>query len=153
MLLAAGWAVQRKDAVNLGAARGVAVREFTMVDGHGRADYLLFVDRKAVGVIEAKADGAVLANVEPQAEMYADGLPDIVPAFVRPLPFVYVSTATETGFWDRLDPEYRRRRVFWFHRPDTLLDELERSVVSPGGPERATLRQRLLRPPELNESG
>ena len=31
----------------------------------------------------------MLANVEPQAEMYADGLPDIVPAFVRPLPFVY----------------------------------------------------------------
>lgn len=153
MLQAAGWAVQHKDSVNLGAALGVAVREFTMLEGHGRADYLLFVDRKAVGVVEAKPAGAVLANVEPQAEMYADGLPHNVPALVRPLAFVYVSTGTETGFWDRLDPEYRRRRVFWFHRPETLLDELQRWIVSPDGPERATLRHRLLRLPELNESG
>ena len=153
MLEVAGWVVQNKNAVNLGAGLGVAVREFTMAEGHGRADYLLFVNRKAVGAIEAKPAGAVLANVEPQAEMYATGLPDNVPGFMRPLPFVYVSTGAETGFWNRLDPEYRRRRVFWFHRPETLVDVMDRCTSSGDTPSTATLRQRLLQLPELNESG
>jgi type I restriction enzyme R subunit len=153
MLDRAGWVVQRKDAVNLGAGIGVAVREFHMAPGHGRADYLLFVNRKAIGAIEAKPAGALLANVEPQAEMYATGLPDNVPGFMRPLPFVYVSTGPETGFWNRLDPEYRRRRVFWFHRPDTLLDVMNRCEESAGVPNTATLRQRLLQLPELEETG
>ncbi|HZL81612.1 MAG TPA: hypothetical protein VFC06_06735, partial [Demequina sp.] len=48
-LTAAGWAVQDKRDLNLFAAEGVAVREFTLAPGHGRADYLLFVDQRAVG--------------------------------------------------------------------------------------------------------
>lgn len=40
--------------MNLGAARGVAVREFPMAHGLGDADCLLFVDRKVVGMVEAK---------------------------------------------------------------------------------------------------
>jgi type I restriction enzyme, R subunit len=54
MLEAAGWAVQGASAVNLSASHGVAVREFVMKKPHGRADYLLFLDGRAVGVIEAK---------------------------------------------------------------------------------------------------
>lgn len=57
MLTAAGWAVQDARAVNLGAARGVAVREFVLKPPHGRADYLLYVDGEAVGVVEAKKEG------------------------------------------------------------------------------------------------
>jgi hypothetical protein len=49
-LTACGWVVQRYRKVNLGTGPGVAVREFPMAEGHGDADYLLFVDRKAVGV-------------------------------------------------------------------------------------------------------
>ncbi len=49
-----GWVVQKYRQINLAAGRGVAVREFPMEEGHGDADYLLFLDRKAVGVIEAK---------------------------------------------------------------------------------------------------
>jgi type I restriction enzyme, R subunit len=45
----AGWLVQDRSEVNLAAGRGVAVREFIMAPGHGRADYLLFLDRRAVG--------------------------------------------------------------------------------------------------------
>jgi len=41
MLGAGGWAVQDASAVDLAAARGVAVREFVMRAPHGRADYLL----------------------------------------------------------------------------------------------------------------
>lgn len=60
MLEAAGWAVQDARTANLAASRGVAVREFILEPPHGRADYLLFVDREAVGVIEAKPEGATL---------------------------------------------------------------------------------------------
>lgn len=58
MLAEAGWVVQDASAANRGAGLGVAIREFTMAEGHGRADYLLFVDRRAVGVMEARKAGA-----------------------------------------------------------------------------------------------
>jgi type I restriction enzyme R subunit len=38
-----------------------------MAAGHGRADYLLYVDQKAVGVIEAKPEGTPLSGVEWQS--------------------------------------------------------------------------------------
>jgi hypothetical protein len=48
----------------VGGGRGVAVREFPMAKGHGVADYLLFVDGKPVGVVEAKKTGTPLVGVE-----------------------------------------------------------------------------------------
>lgn len=66
MLRAAGWDVQDRQELNLRAAQGVAVREFVMAKGHGRADYLLFIDRKAVGALEAKKVGeSALARGRP----------------------------------------------------------------------------------------
>ena len=62
-----GWVVQKYRQVNLAAGRGVAVREFPMEEGHGDADYLLFLDRKAVGVIEARKAGSTLTGVEWQS--------------------------------------------------------------------------------------
>jgi type I restriction enzyme, R subunit len=76
----AGWAVQDAKATNLGAARGVAIREYPLKRGHGFADYLLYVDRKAVGAIEAKKEGDTLTGVEVQAAKYGDGIPDHLPA-------------------------------------------------------------------------
>lgn len=67
LLQAAGWAVQSVDAANLHAARGVALREFPLEPGHGFADYLLYVDGKACGVVEAKKQGATLTGVEVQS--------------------------------------------------------------------------------------
>jgi len=58
----AGWAVQDKRDLNLFAGQGVAIREAVMASGHGRVDYLLYVDRKAIGVIEAKPQGATLSG-------------------------------------------------------------------------------------------
>jgi hypothetical protein len=69
----AGWAVQDRAELDLGAARGVAVREFGV--SAGEADYLLFVDRAAVGVIEAKKIGYTLTGVEEQNARYRVGLP------------------------------------------------------------------------------
>ncbi len=119
-LAACGWLVQDHKAMNLYAAQGVAVREFVMAPGHGRSDYLLFVDAKAVGAIEAKPSGTPLAGVEPQSAKYAAGLPGDLPAIVNPLPFLYESTGDETMFTDGFDPDPRSRQVLTFHRPEEL---------------------------------
>jgi type I restriction enzyme R subunit len=77
LLAAFGWTVQDRADINLHAARGVAVREFPVESGF--ADYILFVDRKAAGVVEAKKVGATLSGVAEQAGSYATGLPQNVP--------------------------------------------------------------------------
>jgi type I restriction enzyme R subunit len=129
LLAAAGWAVQDVKSANIHAARGVALREFQLKDGYGAADYLLYVDAKAAGVIEAKKLGATLTGVELQSGRYSKGLPDALPAWQRPLPFIYESTGAETHFTNRLDPDPRARSVFAFHQPDTLVKWL--SVPQP----------------------
>ncbi|MCB1302324.1 MAG: hypothetical protein KDB28_14025, partial [Tetrasphaera sp.] len=58
----AEWSVQGKKNLNLFAGDGVACREVVMKAGHGRAGYLLYVDKKVVGVIEAKPEGATLSG-------------------------------------------------------------------------------------------
>jgi Bacterial sugar transferase len=58
-LRAAGWLIQDRDEMNLGAGLGVAVREYPLAAGP--ADYLLFVDRRACGVLEAKPAGKTLS--------------------------------------------------------------------------------------------
>ncbi|MCB1943983.1 MAG: type III restriction endonuclease subunit R, partial [Candidatus Accumulibacter sp.] len=131
LLGAAGWAVQDVAAVDLHAARGVALREFPLGAGHGFADYLLYVDGKAAGVIEAKKRGATLTGVEIQSARYAQGLPRSLPAWRRPLPFVYESTGAETHFSNGLDPEPRARNVFAFHRPEKLLEWLKALPQTP----------------------
>ena len=133
-LIASGWVVQDRAAINLYAGRGVAVREFPVETGF--ADYLLFVDRKAAGVVEAKAEGVLLAEVSNQAARYAVGLPANIPHVTFPLPFLYESTGVETFFSDLRDPESRSRRVFSFHRPETLAE-----WISQGDSLRARLRR------------
>lgn len=119
-LAACGWVVQDRTDLNLYAGQGVAVRELIMASGHGPADYLLFVDGKAVGAVEAKPSGTPLAGVESQSAKYAASLPRDLPALVSPLPFLYESTGDETMFADGFDPEPRSRPVVTFHRPETL---------------------------------
>ena len=92
MLVDAGWLGQDHGSHNVAAGRGVAIREVTMRPGHGRSDYLLFVDGRACGVIEAKPAGTTLTEVERQSAKYTTGLPDWVPAWASPLPFAYEST-------------------------------------------------------------
>jgi type I restriction enzyme R subunit len=87
LLQGAGCQVCDAAAVNIHAARGVAVREFPLKSGHGFADYLLYADGKAAGVIEAKRQGVTLSGVEVQARKYTEGLPSGLPAWHNPLPF------------------------------------------------------------------
>jgi type I restriction enzyme R subunit len=124
LLAAAGWHVCDYAQANLHAARGIALREFPLEAGHGFADYLLYVDGKAAGIVEAKKQGATLTGVEAQSARYAQGLPAALPAWRRPLPFLYESTGVETHFTNGLDPEPRARPVFAFHRPEMLAEWL-----------------------------
>ena len=71
LLQAAGWQVCNIDQVNLHAAQGVAIREFPLNTGHGFADYLLYVNGKACGVIEAKKEGATLKGVKVQSKAHS----------------------------------------------------------------------------------
>jgi type I restriction enzyme R subunit len=98
--------------VDLSAARGVAIREFPLQSGFGAADYLLYVGGKACGVIEAKKFGTTLTGVELQSSRYSKGMPASLPAWRRPLPFLFESTGEETRFTSLLDPEPRSRNLF-----------------------------------------
>ncbi len=132
-LVASGWVVQDYKQFNPSAGRGVVLREAPLKSG--TCDYLLLVDRKAVGVAEAKKQGTLLSGVAEQSSHYAVNLPEFIQSTSPDLlPFLYESTGVETFFRDERDPEPRSRRVFSFHRPETLAAWLA---------EPATLRSRL----------
>ena len=134
-LTAAGWHVQNRDALDLFAGLGVAVREVTMARGHGRADYLLYVDKRAVGVIEAKPVGSTLSGVEWQSARYAEGLPSDVLRRARTvdgrLPFVIEASGTETHLTNGYDPAPRARRIAAVPQPRTLARTVRAAEVDP----------------------
>ncbi|MHB1144688.1 MAG: type I restriction endonuclease subunit R [Thiobacillus sp.] len=157
LLEAAGWHVCDASAANIHAARGVAIREFPL-PGYGFADYLLYVDGKAAGVIEAKKEGVTLTGVETQSDKYTKGLPAGLPRWGNPLPFSYQTTGIETRFTNGLDPTPRSRPVFAFHKPELLADWLGYApAVQPGegsaGETAATFLSRLQAMPPLIEEG
>ncbi|MGC9365407.1 MAG: DEAD/DEAH box helicase family protein, partial [Fidelibacterota bacterium] len=102
------------------------------------------MNRVAVGIIEAKAEGTTLSGVHEQTLQYGAGVPENLPHVDLPLPFNYESTGIETYFSDLRDPDSRSRQVFSFHRPETFLEYLK---------DRVTLRGRLRQLPELNTAG
>ncbi|MEW6591285.1 MAG: type I restriction-modification enzyme R subunit C-terminal domain-containing protein [Pseudomonadota bacterium] len=132
LLEAAGWHVCDADKANIHAARGVAIREFPL-PGYGFADYLLYIDGKAAGVIEAKKEGVTLTGVETQSDKYTKGLPAGLPRWGNPLPFAYQSTGVETRFTNGLDPNPRSRPVFAFHKPELLAEWLSYMPFSQSG--------------------
>lgn len=146
MLFASGWIIQNRSDVNLYAGRGIAVREYLLKDSL-EVDYLLFVDRRAVGALEAKPEGYTLTGVEIQSAKYAGKIPDDLDVPYRPLPFLYESTGVETQFTNNLDPEPRSREIFAVHRPETIAIWLEAAEADTTAP---TLRFRLQRMPEID---
>ncbi|RBY75969.1 DEAD/DEAH box helicase [Blastococcus sp. TF02-09] len=152
-LSAAGWAVQDKGRANL-TLPGVAVREVVMASGHGRADYLLYVDRRAVGVIEAKPEGTTLSGVEWQSARYANGLaPDVrLKALTLDdrLPFVFEASGSEVHVTNGYDPVPRARRIFTFPRPETLARTMRDAETDPAA---ATWRAKVRSMPELHKEG
>jgi len=137
-LVNCGWIVQNKKEINLNAATGVAVREY--LTDVGPADYVLFVNKKPVGIIEAKREEEAvrLTEHEHQSGEYATAKLKYLDN--DPLPFVYESTGSITRFTDYRDPKPRSRPLFSFHKPDTFIEWLRRDK---------TLRDRLRNLPPL----
>ena len=158
LLKAAGWHVCDASQANIHASRGVAIREFPL-PGYGFADYLLYVDGKAAGVIEAKKEGVSLTGVETQSDKYIKGLPQGLPRWGNPLPFSYQSTGIETRFTNGLDPAPRSRPVFAFHKPELLarwLESSQNTIAEPSSeymPKGKTFLARMQSMPPLVEEG
>jgi len=142
MLIASGWKVQDRKAIDWSAGIGIAVREYPT--DIGPADYVLFVDKKPLGVIEAKpeTEGYRLTVHESQAEAYAQAQLKYVNNDV--LAFVYESTGEITRFTNFRDPKPRARQVFTFHRPETFKEWMTHDK---------SLRARLLDMPALDKKG
>ncbi|SET29861.1 type I restriction enzyme, R subunit [Nitrosomonas marina] len=143
MLRQAGWRVQDKDKINFTAGPGIAVREYQ--SDVGPADYVLFVDKRAVGIIEAKREEEAqnITVVEEQSGIYAVSRLKWIKNS-EPLPFVYESTGVITRFTNSKDPKPRSREIFSFHRPETLKEWFEQLK---------SLRRRLQHMPPLNRDG
>ena len=111
----------------------------------GPADYVLFIERKPVGVIEAKPEawGQKITTVEEQSAGYAEADLKWLQS-AEPRPLVYESTGALTRFTDRRDPKPRSREVFSFHRPETM----QEWIMQP-----ASLRSRLQALPALRHTG
>ncbi|MDD2611889.1 MAG: type I restriction-modification enzyme R subunit C-terminal domain-containing protein [Bacteroidales bacterium] len=141
-LNACGWVIQNKSNINLNEKLGVAVREYST--DVGPADYVLFVDGKPCGVIEAKREeeGQKLNVHQDQVEGYANAKLKYLRNEL--LPFVYLSTGEITRFTDFTDPKPRAREVFCFHRPETFREWLKREK---------SLRRRLQDLPILPTEG
>ena len=139
-LTASGWIVQDKKAIDFNAGPGIAVREYQT--DIGPADYVLFVDKKACGVIEAKKEevGHKITTVEDQTAGYGNAKLKWITNH-KPLPFLFEATGVLTRFTDIRDPKPRSREVFAFHQPETL-----RAWLEAGTP----LRKRLAAMPALN---
>jgi len=133
-----GWQVQNLQQINLFAAPGVVVREY--LTDVGPADYVLFIDGKPCGIIEAKREeeGHRINIHEEQGENYAKAQLKYLKN--QPLPFVYISTGKINRFTNFNDPKPRAQEVFNFHRPETLQEWLKTGK---------SLRARLLDLPVL----
>jgi len=113
-----GWEIQNYSNANPSAAKGVAVEYFPM-GSVGEADYVLFVNGKAIGIVEAKrlSEGALISK-EPQAEKYSKGFPDEFQKIDENLPFAYIATGSNFKFINYWDPKPRSRDVKAFHNPE-----------------------------------
>ena len=143
MLTEAGYTLQDMGGFNRTVALGVAVREFPT--NSGPVDYLLFVNGKPVGVVEAKAEdkGFSLTGVAEQSKRYTEGGLKYLPEIPN-IRFTYETTGVKTDFCDFVDKKARTREVFSFHRPETLAEWLK---------DETTLRNRLKEFPVFSTQG
>lgn len=142
LLRNAGWAIQSAKKINWNESLGIAIKEYQT--DVGPADYVLFVDRKPVGIVEAKKEdvGQNLSTVEEQSSGYANAKLKYLNN--DPLRFVYESTGVLTRFTDLNDPKPRAREIFSFHTPKTLISWSKQDK---------TLRGRFFDIPELETDG
>lgn len=138
-----GWIIQDMRELNPSASLGVAVREYPT--STGPVDYALFIDGTPVGIVEAKKDdlGESITTVEQQTGRYANSSFKYIRIDYR-IRFAYEATGELTRFTDYNDVKYRSRRVFSFHRPETMKCWLD---------EDDTVRNQLKKLPALDTQG
>lgn len=120
MLQVAGWKVIARSEFTR-AHSAVAVCE-SLMKGNLEADYLLFLDGKAIAVLEAKAEHIALdESVQVQAEQYARRLQLWCPYWESPLPITYISNGKELYFCDLREPNPQYRKLEAMHTPKQLV--------------------------------
>jgi type I restriction enzyme R subunit len=112
----AGWQIVDRNDYSPSVS-AVAVRE-GLLKGNLEADYLLFLNGKAIGVIEAKKENIELSEiVAEQAEKYARKLLNWYPCWQNPLPLVYLSNGKELLFRDICSKNSEYHSIAQMHTP------------------------------------
>ena len=120
----AGWkVVDREDYEPTCTA--VAIRE-GLLKGNLEADYFLFINGKAVGVLEAKREEVDVfsGKVCDQAALYARSVPKIYQAYQKPLPFIFTSNGKELYFCDFREKDYHFKQIITIPTPHELVKKL-----------------------------
>ena len=123
-LTEAGWKVINRDEFEADSS-AVAVREGLLL-GNREADYFLFINGKAVGILEAKREevNPQKDTVCEQVEAYARCVPSYYAAYQKPIPFLYTSNGKQHCFHDfrKKDSGYEYLSVM--HKPKKLVEML-----------------------------
>ena len=138
----AGWnIVDREDYEPTCSA--VAIRE-GLLKGNLEADYFLFINGKAVGVLEAKREetDAFSSIVCEQAALYARSVPNIYQTYQKPLPFIFTSNGKELYFCDFREQDHYFKQIMTIPAPHELVKKLGINDYFAGLP---TLRKKGLR--------
>ncbi len=138
----AGWEVVNRDDYEP-TCTAVAIRE-GLLKGNLEADYFLFINGKAVGVLEAKREetDAFASKVCRQAALYARSVPNIYQAYQKPLPFIFTSNAKDLYFCDFREQDSCFRQIMTIPTPYELVKKLGIEDTFAGLP---TLKKKGLR--------
>lgn len=138
----AGWEVINRDEYEP-TSTAVAIREGLLKDNL-EADYFLFINGKAVGVLEAKREetDAFSSKVCEQAALYARSVPNIYQTYQKPLPFIFTSNGKELYFCDFREQDHYFKQIMTIPTPHELVKKLGINDYFAGLP---TLRKKGLR--------
>lgn len=138
----AGWEVINRDEYEP-TSTAVAIREGLLKDNL-EADYFLFINGKAVGVLEAKREetDAFSSIVCEQAALYARSVPNIYQTYQKPLPFIFTSNGKELYFCDFREQDHYFKQIMTIPTPHELVKKLGINDYFAGLP---TLRKKGLR--------
>lgn len=120
MLKKAGWSIVPRDQYSPGVS-AVAIEE-GILKGNLEADYLLFLEGKAIGVLEAKKESVSLDDiVANQAENYTHKLLSMYQYWENPLPLIYLSNGKELLFKNAKIPESTYQKLDAMHTPKEMV--------------------------------
>ena len=120
----AGWEVINRDDYEP-TCTAVAIRE-GLLKGNLEADYFLFINGKAVGVLEAKREetDTFSSKVCEQAALYAKSVPNIYQTYQKPLPFIFTSNGKELYFCDFREQDHYFKQIMTIPTPHELVKKL-----------------------------